>query len=267
MIDYHLHTKRCHHAVGELAEYLETARARGLSEIGFADHVPLDLLGYIPKNKVSMAGDELGDYIEDIAGLADSSAGPAVRLGIEVDYLPGREKETRLLLARYPFDYVLGSIHFIGDWDFTHPAQVKGFEEGCLHTIYEDYFSLVKQLIASRLFDIVAHIDVVKKFGYDSSEEHLAGIIRDVVKSLKEADMCVEVNSSGWRAPVAEQYPSRAFLTACFQESIPVTLGSDAHCPSHVGEGISRAVELLQEVGYRQVARYRRRQRIFAPLF
>ncbi len=266
MIDYHLHTKRCHHAVGELEEYLENARAKGLAEIGFADHVPLDLLGYTPKNKVSMAGDELTEYIADIEGLAANSASPAVRLGIEVDYLPGREKETRQLLEQYPFDYVLGSIHFIKDWDFTHPAQVKGFAEGCVHSIYETYFSLVRQLAASKLFDIIAHIDVVKKFGYDSSEEHLESIIKDVVKSLKDADLCVEVNSSGWRAPVGQQYPSRAFLKACFRENIPVTLGSDAHCPSHVGEGIPRAVELLKEVGYRQVARFRHRKRYLAPL-
>jgi histidinol-phosphatase (PHP family) len=266
MIDYHLHTRRCHHAVGDLEEYLEEARKKGLEEIGFADHFPLDLLGYEPKKPVTMAGAELHDYMADIDRLASLSRHPAIRLGIEVDYLPGREEETRRVLARYPFDYVLGSIHFLGDWDFTHPAQVKGYEEGCIETIYEDYFALVRRLAASRLFDIVGHIDVVKKFGYDSHEDQMKILIRDTVQALKENNLCIEVNTSGWRVPAAEQYPSRPILEACFRAGIPVTLGSDAHCPSHVGEGVYRAVELLKQVGYRQIARFRGRERFYTNL-
>lgn len=266
MIDYHLHTKRCHHAAGEMVEYVEEARRKGLVEIGFADHFPLDLLGYEPKNPVTMEGDELEEYLAEIDSLNSRGEALPIRRGIEVDYLPGREGETRRLLQAYPFDYVLGSIHFLGDWDFTHPAQVKGFAEGCVPSIYDEYFALVRRLAASRLFDIIGHIDVVKKFGYDSHEEHMEAIIRETVIAVKESGICLEVNTAGWRVPAAEQYPSRAFLQACFREDIPLTLGSDAHCPSQVGEGIFKAVELLKDVGYRRVARFHRRRRYYQNL-
>ena len=266
MIDYHLHTKRCHHAVGDVEEYLEEAAAKGLVEVGFADHFPLDLLGYCPKHPVTMAGQELEAYIKSITDLASRSGRPRVRLGIEVDYLPGKERETRFHLQQYPFDYVMGSVHFIEDWDFSHPQQEKGFREGCIESIYEAYFDRVRKMAASRLFDMVGHIDVIKKFGYHSSEEHMAGIIEAAVAVIGEADLCVEFNTSGWRAPVGEQYPSRAFLQALFREGIPVTLGSDAHCPSHVGEGIRRGVEVLKDVGYRRAALFRRRKRCYINL-
>lgn len=266
MIDYHLHTKRCHHAVGELEEYLEEARRKGLQEIGFADHFPLDLLDCPLDRPVSMAGEELEEYVQDVTRLASRGENPRIRLGIEVDFFPGKEGETRRLLAKYPFDYVLGSLHFLHGWDFTNPRQVQGFEEGCIETIYEDYFALVHQLAASRLFDSVAHIDVVRKFGYDTYEEHKTAIVGKTAGILKETGMCVEVNTSGWRFPVAEQYPSRDLLEACFQEDVPVTLGSDAHTPSQVGEGVAQAVRLLKDVGYRRVALYERRQRHYTNL-
>ncbi len=266
MIDYHIHTKRCCHAVGEMEEYLAKARERGLKEIGFSDHFPLDLLGYTPKNKVSMSGEELEDYINEVLALAGQSHDITVRLGVEVDYLPGCEDATHKLLMTYPFDYVMGSIHFLDGWDFTHPAQIKGFEDGCVKSIYSDYFKQVENLAASRLFDIIAHADVVKKFGFHLEGEERGKTLATLVEKIKEADLCVEVNTSGWRAPVAEQYPSRDFLEACLEKGVAVTLGSDAHSPTEVGEGLEKAMELLRDVGYRRIALFHSRKRRYINL-
>ncbi len=266
MLDYHIHTKRCHHAVGEMEDYVRQAFEMGLKEIGFADHFPLDLLDYIPKNQVTMAKEELDAYIEDVLALAAKHTKLNIRLGVEVDYLPGKEETIRRLLAAYPFDYVIGSVHFLEGWDFTHPAQAKRFEEISVLSAYEEYFALIKKVISSQLFDIIGHIDIVKKFGYHVAGDANTRLVAEVVRVLKEADVCVEVNTSGWRAPVGEQYPARAFLEDCFSQGIPVTLGSDAHTPHDVGGGLVRAVELLRDVGYTRIARFARRKRYFINL-
>ncbi len=266
MIDYHLHTKRCHHAAGEIEEYLAFAQERGLLEIGFADHFPLELLNYTPKNEVTMAGEELEEYIGDISSLSKESSDVVVRLGAEIDYLPGQEALTRQLISSYPFDYVIGSIHFLDNWDFTHPAQAKKFEAGCIKSIYRKYFEQLKKMVTTRLFDIVGHADVVKKFGYRLEEKEWQIILPEIVAAIKQADICVEVNTSGWRSPAAEQYPSRSFLEACFQNDIPVTLGSDAHLPEDVGKGLEEAITLLREIGYRRLALFSHRQRYYMTL-
>ncbi len=266
MIDYHLHTKRCHHATGEVEEYLAYAQERGLLEIGFADHFPLELLNYTPKNEVTMAGEELEEYIEEISSLSKETSHITVRLGAEMDYLPGQEALTRRLISSYPFDYVIGSIHFLDDWDFTHPAQAKNFETGCINSIYRKYFKQLKKMVATRLFDIIGHADVVKKFDYHLEEKEWKIMLPEIIATIKQADICVEVNTSGWRAPVAEQYPSRSFLEACFQNNIPVTLGSDAHLPEDVGKGLEEATVLLRDIGYRRVALFSQRQRYYMTL-
>ncbi len=266
MIDYHLHTKRCHHAAGEIEEYLSFAQEKGLAEIGFADHFPLELLNYTPKNKVTMSGKELEEYISDISSLRDAAANITVRLGAEIDYLPGQETLTRQLISSYPFDYVIGSIHFLDDWDFTHPAQAKKFEIGCIKSIYRKYFQQLKKMVVSRLFDIIGHADVVKKFGYCLEEKEWQLMLPEIIATIRQADICVEVNTSGWRSPVAEQYPSRSFLEACFQNDIPLTLGSDAHLPDDVGKGLAEAIVLLRDIGYRRVALFSHRQRYYMTI-
>lgn len=252
MLDYHIHTYRCCHATGTMAEYLAEAERKGLSEIGFADHFPLEMLGCTPENQVSMRADELEEYLSDVQTIRDSAAIP-VKLGIEVDYLPGCEAVTGRLLAAYPFDYVIGSIHFLNNWDFTHPDQVERYKTASIDELYEEYFTVVGQLAKSGLFDIVGHLDVVKKFAF-FPQRSWAGLMRETCATLAANDICVELNTSGWRAPVKEAYPSAAFLKICREMGIPVTLGSDAHCPQDVGRDLNRAVSILRDLGFTEAA-------------
>ncbi|HHX77267.1 MAG TPA: histidinol-phosphatase HisJ family protein [Firmicutes bacterium] len=266
MIDYHIHTRLCRHAVGEIEEYAAKAKENRLLELGFADHFPLELLDANLKADVTMSGNQLEGYIASILSLKAGTAGLVIKLGIEVDYLPGRERITEKLIASYPFDFVIGSIHFLAGWDFTNPANIKGFALKDAEKIYVDYFQLLKEMAAADLFDIVGHADVVKKFGHLIDEEAAGEIRREAVAAIKKHGLCVEVNTSGWRAPVGEQYRSRSFLSDCFQRDIPVTLGSDAHSPGDVGKGFPEALALLKEIGYDRLATFNKRKRSFIAL-
>ncbi len=266
MIDYHLHTPLCRHALGAPADYLEAARGKGLREIGFADHYPLGLLGVKPHAEVTMSPEELPQYVSEIKALAAGEKEIRVKLGAEVDYLPGKEKELARLLAREPFDYVIGSIHFMDDWDFTHPYFAARFEEADLEAVYRRYFELLWQACRSGLFDIIGHIDVIKKFGYRLPPAALEPYLQRTARILKECGLCYELNSAGRAAPAAEFYPGRRLLELCCREGVPVTLGSDAHAPDQVGRYFDEALQLLQEVGYRELAVFTARQRSFIPL-
>lgn len=265
MIDYHLHTSRCCHASGTPEEYLREAERKGLHEIGFADHFPLGLLDYQPRVQVTMVPGELEEYIKQVSTLKTLSNRVTVRLGIEIDYIPGTEEKLAGLLKGSVFDYVIGSIHFIDGWDFTHPVYAEKYREKDLDALYGSYFDLVDRACRSGLFDIIGHIDVVKKFGY-RPEGDLEYRWRNVARTLRETGTCLELNTAGRDAPVGEFYPGRRLLEIGLEEGIPVTLGSDAHKPEQVGRYFPEAVNLLQVIGYREITLFEKRRKSGFPL-
>ena len=260
MIDYHIHTPLCRHATGTLEQYRDAALKKGLVQCGIADHFPLAMLGFAAEPAVTMEPDELAGYVKSVQALRDTTAGLTVRLGIEVDYLPGSETKLAPLLDRYPFDYRIGSIHFMDGWDFTHPYYAERFAGINLEEAYRRYYELVWEACRSGLFDIIGHIDVIKKFGYRPVIDQ-EPLWRRTAAVLKETDTCLELNTAGMDAPVGECYPCRGLLGACWREGVPVTLGSDAHDPDQVGRYFDSARALLQETGYRELALFAGRKR------
>ncbi len=258
MVDYHLHTPRCCHAEGTPEEYLAEAERKGLREIGFADHFPLGLLDYVPRAQVTMNPDELWQYIKQIEALKGFSKKVDIKTGIEVDYLPGTEEKLAALLEEYSFDYVIGSIHFIEDWDFTHPFYAETYGDLDLNKLYRTYFELVWKLCRSGLFDIIGHIDVIKKFGYRPDGD-LEPYWIETARVLKATGTCLELNTAGRDAPVNEFYPHKRLLEACFKSGVSVTMGSDAHGPLQVGRYFKEAVELLKTTGYKEVTVFEKR--------
>lgn len=265
MIDYHIHTVRCCHAVGTMEEYLAEAEAKGLLEVGFADHFPLGMLDYTPRNQVTMEPSELEDYFLDVERMKKLFPSLSIKLGIEIDFLPGKEQKIEELVSQYPFDYVIGSIHFMGTWDFTHPVYAETYRERDIDQLYDTYFSIFSDLCRSRLFDIVGHLDVIKKFGYRPDRD-LDPLWRMVAAELKETGTAFELNTAGRDAPVKEFYPTGSLLTICSAAGVPVTLGSDAHSPDQVGRYFPEALKLLTDSGYRELTVFNRRQAAALPL-
>ncbi len=252
-VDYHLHTRLCGHAVGEMVEYLEEAARKGIREAGFADHLPLY---FLPPGETipgyAMEEDELPLYVEMVKKCAERSS-VEVKLGIEADYVPGCEKKLAALLSAYPFDYVLGSVHFIEGWGFDNPAEMAEYGKREIDRVYEQYFTLVQQAALTGLFDVMAHPDLVKKFNFRPTR-NLKPLYEDTAQAFKKAGVCVEVNTAGLRYPVGEIYPGIELLKIFFKHGLPVTFGSDAHSPEQVGADMLEALKLVKSVGYREVA-------------
>jgi histidinol-phosphatase (PHP family) len=252
--DYHIHTWRCGHATGELNEYVEAARINGLKEIGFADHIPLYWLPEAARDPgLAMKEEDLKSYIEEVKRLQRNNPDLTVRLGIEADYIPGKAEKLADLLSAYPFDYLIGSVHYLNGWGFDHPDRRNEYSFREIKEVYASYFSLLQDAACSGIFDIIAHPDLVKKFGYRPKIDPSLWY-EQTARVFARCGVCVEVNTAGLRAPAAEIYPALDFLRACRKYNVPVTTGSDAHSPAQVGYGWKEVRQWLQAAGYREVA-------------
>ena len=252
LVDYHNHPLE--HRGGcyteELLEqFLAAAESRSIEEIGLSDH------------------DEycLGIDFELVAAVAGRFPSLKVRNGMEFDFMPGREQKIASISRRIPFDYLIGSVHEIGDWMFDHPDYQALYSRWDINELYVTYFSLIEELARSGLFDIVGHFDLIKVFGYRPAGPVLP-LAGHALRAIKEAGLTVEVNTRGAYKPCAEIYPSTELLQQCYDLDIPVTLGSDAHEVEEIGRDLAAARQLLYRIGYRRLATFSRRRRIMQAL-
>ncbi len=255
--DYHMHTPLCGHAVGEPEQYAAQAIKLDLKEIGFSDHLPL-LSHEDPK--ISMNRSQLPLYhkmIENVKKNHDPIL--RVRIGIEADYLEGYEEQTRNLLASYPYDYVIGSVHFIKDWGFDDPAQRQGWTGKDIDQVYHDYFDLLRKSAQSELFDIMGHVDLVKKFGHRPQED-MSGEVQKTAEVFRDAGVAIEINTAGLRKPVGEMYPAPWMLKVYRKAGVLLTFGSDAHDPKDVGRDFEEALALAQAAGYKKYILFKNRK-------
>ena len=261
--DYHIHTTMCGHARGSMEDVVESAISKGFSEIGFADHLPLL---YTEDPVLSMAPGELPRYVERVLELKERYRDRIeIRLGIEADYhLPTMEERLKMLDA-HPFDYIIGSIHILGDWIFDDPRYRERYRDIDLDSFYLEYLKAEEEMVSTGLFDIVGHPDLVKKFG-DRASIDLAPAYRELLLKIKEAGACYEVNTAGLRWPAGEMYPEPSFVHLGAELGVPVTLGSDSHCPEDIGRDFDHALALVRAAGYRELARFGERTMSLAPL-
>ncbi|NHN35194.1 PHP domain-containing protein [Paenibacillus agricola] len=194
-------------------------------------------------------------------------AGVSLSLGVEVDYFPGGEDELRELLSHYEFDYVIGSIHFLDGWGFDNPETQGLFKEKDLVALYNQLFNTVKSAAASGIFDIIAHLDNLKVFGYRPDESLLLPMYEEVAHALKQANVATELNTGlAYRYPVKEACPSPTFLQVLGRAGVPITTSSDAHYPDDIGTLLDEAEQLLDQAGYKEIVYFQNRSRIFTPL-
>ncbi len=255
---YHVHTRWSDGHAG-LAEYVAAARHAGLLELGISDHFALTPNGTTPG--WSMSPTDLKPYLEELRG-AVGGDGLVVRAGIEADYYP----ETVCLLGRtlapFEFDYVLGSVHTVDGFPIdSHSAAWTGLSVERQREIWARYWQRVAEMAATGLFDVAAHLDLPKKFGFRPSEDRTP----EAEKALDEiarAGMAIEINTSGWHAPACEAYPSPALLRAARERGIPVLVNADAHRPEHVVRDFERALALARVAGHDRLVRFDRRRMI-----
>jgi len=264
MIDLHVHTWRCRHAEGTPDEYVRAAAARGVSTLAFTEHLPLapEIAMTVPgAERYAMPLDEFGRYLDEVAAAAElgRTLGVEVLSGVEIDAVPAGLRHARELCTGRRFDVVLGSVHFIDAWAFDDPARRERYAEWDADALWERYFSDVVRAARTADVDVMAHVDLVKKFGV-WPEGPTRDLYRSLARDLADAGVAVEVNTAGLRKPCAEIYPGQDLLIELSGAGVPATIGSDAHRPAEVGAGAAEAVAALKGAGYRSVVVFRDRR-------
>ena len=256
-LDYHMHTTFSDGG-SEMAEYVNEAAKKKIDEIGFSDHI------YLKKEDWSMSRADLPNYVSNISKLK-KNAQTSLKMGLEVEFVPCGMAGLMEMINRFDFDYLMGSVHYIGDWQFDNEKQIEEWKRRDITQVCEQYYDLVQVMAKTQLFDFVGHLDLVKKFNHRPNRD-LKDLLLETVKTIGKSGMCIEVNTGGLRKPCREVYPSEKLLKICFDNGLPITFGSDAHSPEDVGADFDKAVNLARRVGYVEMVRFTKRNRDFVEL-
>jgi histidinol-phosphatase (PHP family) len=239
-------------------EYARCAEAAGLAEIGFSDHSPMARDGF---DNWRMFDRQLDEYVANVRLAQKTFPHLTIRLALEVDYLPGHEDWIRALAARHPWDYFIGSVHYISDsWAIDDPSTLSQWKKRDAFEVWQIYFDRLTLAAESKLFDIIGHADLPKKFGIRPVQD-CTPLYEKFLDAAAKADCAIELNTAGLRKDCREIYPSRELLKLAFARHVPITFGSDAHAPEEVGMNFVEAIELARSVGYAETCRFHQRQR------
>lgn len=256
MIDYHIHSRLCRHGEGEIYEYVEAAIKKGMTEIGFSEHIPIPGLDD-PTGR--MVFDDWDVYVRDIRDAQKKYPEITIRIGLEADYLPPFMEYIEKFIGDYPFDFVIGSVHFVNDWDFSNPAHRHRLQEFGLDYLHTRYYELLAEAAACGLYDIIGHFDLPKRVG-PVPMSLVSDKINTALRSVKESSLALDVNTSGLRKGLKEIYPGKEILRRAAALHIPVVLGSDAHKPSDVAADFAETIEGLKKIGYTHQCIYKNRK-------
>lgn len=274
LTDYHVHlrpdepgtTAERHFTAANADRYRAVARERGIAELGVSEHV------YRFEQALTVwdhdlwrreARDDLDAYCAFVREQTD------LKLGIEADFVPGREDRMAQLLEAREWDYVLGSIHFLGDEAVDHPDyDIWERNASRPERVWTRYFEWLGEAARSGLFDILSHPDLVKMWGgrRPRPEGDLRRYYEIAMDGIVDSGVAVEVSTAGLRKPVGELYPATPFLEMLVDAGCPLALSSDAHVPEQLGHGYDQAVELLTGLGVTELCVFERRERRMEPI-
>lgn len=266
-----------------LNRYLTTGRSRGIEAFGIVDHLYRfrECRSYYEKHMLlddSPVGRLQQAWLDQVCVYSISEfvnfvieakkSNPDLALGIEADFFPGGESELKALLAEYDWDYVIGSVHFMKGWGFDNPETQAEFKDLDAIETYAHYFDLLRQACVSGLFQIIAHPDNLKVFGFrPSDEKDLLPYYRMLAEELITNGIATEINTGlAYRFPIAESCPSPLFLSVLAEYQVPITLSSDAHFPDDIGMLLDEATDAAIGVGYTELTVFRQCKPIKVPI-
>jgi histidinol-phosphatase (PHP family) len=272
LTDYHLHLRQDdidataaeHFTEQNVDRYLAAAEEHGIEELGVSEHVyrfaqALEIWDHPFWRE--QARDDLDAYAEFVRDTP-------LRLGLETDYIPGAEDRISNLLGARDFDYVVGSVHFLGNRAVDHEGYDVWEDEGDPDRVWTRYFETLAEAARSGLFDILAHPDLVKVWGRGrpAPERDPRFYYEPAVEAISDSGIAVEISTAGLRKPVGELYPSRQFAEMCIEAGADFALSSDAHLPDQVGYGYDRALEFLDGLGVERICVFEGRERRLEPI-
>lgn len=260
--DLHNHNYRCGHAEGNIEDYIKVAIDRGLSYIGIADHSPHF---YSEKDHlhpgITMKKSEFPGYIDEVLELKKKYEDKIhVLLGVESDYFYEHEDVYRNEYNKYPFDYIIGSVHFVGGMNIFKRDRWDGLSDQDLLRDKERYYKQIQQSARSGMFQILGHIDAMKGY-YPEFSQIETPIIDETLKVIAEEGVSIEVNTSGKLKDCGGWYPSNEILERAHHYGVDVTFGSDAHVPERIGDDYEEVQQKLREIGFKEMVYYVEKKR------
>lgn len=239
-------------------EFIAPAMEAGFSEIGISDHLNL----FKDNEDWCMNPDNISEYINHIETLRGNKAGIKIKTGLEVDFFKGKEAEIRSFLDPLQIDYVIGSVHYLGEKTVDNGPEF--YEGKNIDMLFESYFDTVIAAAESDLFDIIGHCDLIRIYGHKPTVD-LVPFYKKLARTMKNHDVAFEVNTNGRNRPLADFYPDRRFLGIFQEEKIPVCVNSDAHMPFRVGQYFDEVYDLLRYAGFSEMATFEKRKRHMVP--
>ncbi|UOQ95493.1 histidinol-phosphatase [Halobacillus shinanisalinarum] len=267
--DYHVHMAETGNlTIDYLRNYIKKAQQEGIEELGISEHA------YFFQETRNILSNP---WVENRRTLdfktyqqmfdQANEAGIPIKMGIEMDYMPGKEAEMQEFIEARPFDYVIGSVHWIDEWGIDLAIFREEYEKRDLHEVYRQYFDRVVSLAESGLFDFVGHIDVIKVFGYRPDDQaFLREQYERAAEALAKTNTCIEISTAGLRKPVGELYPDPELLQICKEKGVGIVLCSDAHKPDHIGYCYDDAIKLARSAGYEKVHVFTKRKASVKPI-
>ena len=222
--DYHTHTPLCRHATGEPVQLAAQAVLLGLPELGFSDHNPM------PRDDFDdwrMKASQLELYIEKVEEARRAFPALPIKIGLEVDYLPGYEDWVRELANRYSWDYLIGSVHYVSaQWAIDNPTQLSEWKNRDPFEVWTAYFERLTMAAESKLFDIIGHADLCKKFCFYPKQD-CTPLYAQFLAAAQRNGVAMELNTAGLRKDCKEIYPSAVLVRMAREAGVPITFGSD----------------------------------------
>jgi histidinol-phosphatase (PHP family) len=263
LVSYHNHTTWSD-GCPTITELVAGARVAGVTELGISDHFAITPDGRSPD--WSIRAEKLDAYVEDVLRAARNTGDLAIRLGVEVDFFPETLEKSISLLKPYPFDFIIGSVHFVSEFVIdlnSGPWEEISQEER--NQIWQAYWRHIAAAARSGCFDFIGHFDLPKKFKFypdiDLTSDALAAL-----DAISAAGAALEINTSGWHKPVREAYPKLFYLEEARRRNIPLIINADSHDSGHVTRDFKRARKLASDAGYTELVRYEKRERFSYPL-
>ncbi|MEK3720327.1 histidinol-phosphatase [Paenibacillus sp. FSL H8-0034] len=265
--DFHTHHERCGHASDSIRDYVESAIERGLDLIGISDHSPFfasEVDQLMPG--IAMAKSEFEYYVAEVLRLKEEYRNKIeVLLGVESDFFPEHADVYRRMYEQYPFDYIIGSVHWCEGTNIFDKKRWIGADETARIRSKESYYELIRQSARSGMFQILGHIDAMRAYCPEFSGISTPAV-DETLKVIGECDAVIEVNTSAKLKDCGNWYPTDELLERALYYGVSLTLGSDAHVPDRAGDDFDEVRQRIKDIGFKEWAIFRQKQRFMVPL-
>ncbi len=265
--DIHTHTSYAH-GQSTVKEMFDKGKELGLKVHGFSEHSPRPYGYDYPSEYREHLKASLPKYISEVKELQTNQDAVKVLFGMEVDWLENERDFVEEVAKSQDFDYIIGGIHFLGTWGFDASADdwdKLSYSQKCI--FFEAYYKTMQKMIESKLFNTIAHPDLIKIFAIDDfkkwrAEERNMQLIRETLELAKENNIAMEVSTAGLRKPCKEIYPCEEIMSIASEIELPITLASDGHCVNTLCAYFDQLEFYIKKFGYTSYVYFEKNKQI-----